>query len=37
MLADDGRGVGEALDETVCAGDKCEGLTVYYYQLQLML
>ncbi|KAJ4714169.1 Alpha-mannosidase [Melia azedarach] len=36
MLADDGRGVGEALDETVCAGDKCEGLTVrgnYYLSI----
>ncbi|KAH9662683.1 putative alpha-mannosidase [Citrus sinensis] len=28
MLADDGRGVGEALDESVCVQDNCEGLTV---------
>ncbi|KAH9710933.1 putative alpha-mannosidase [Citrus sinensis] len=28
MLADDGRGVGEALDESVCVRDNCEGLTV---------
>ncbi|PSS00466.1 Alpha-mannosidase, light subunit like [Actinidia chinensis var. chinensis] len=36
MIFDDGRGVGEALDETVCAGDKCEGLTVrgnYYISI----
>ncbi|KAG9442660.1 hypothetical protein H6P81_018514 [Aristolochia fimbriata] len=28
MLKDDSRGVGEALDETVCAGTTCEGLTI---------
>ncbi|XP_024035848.1 alpha-mannosidase isoform X2 [Citrus clementina] len=28
MLADDGRGVGEALDESVCVRDNCEGLTI---------
>ncbi|XP_021816006.1 alpha-mannosidase [Prunus avium] len=28
ILYDDSRGVGEALDETVCAGETCEGLTV---------
>ncbi|CAH9082893.1 unnamed protein product [Cuscuta europaea] len=28
LLHDDGRGVGEALNETVCASQKCEGLTV---------
>ncbi|CAN4078717.1 unnamed protein product [Withania somnifera] len=28
MLNDDGRGVGEALDETVCVGHTCDGLTV---------
>lgn len=28
MLSDDSRGVGEALDETVCVGNSCEGLTV---------
>lgn len=29
LLKDDGRGVAEALNETVCiAADKCEGLTV---------
>ncbi|GFY87906.1 glycosyl hydrolase family 38 protein [Actinidia rufa] len=36
MIFDDSRGVGEALDETVCAGDKCEGLTVrgnYYISI----
>ncbi|XP_055962394.1 alpha-mannosidase isoform X2 [Mercurialis annua] len=35
-LFDDGRGVGEALDESVCIGDKCEGLTVrgnYYLSI----
>ncbi|XXG75009.1 hypothetical protein AAC387_Pa07g3602 [Persea americana] len=36
MIYDDGRGVGEALDETVCVGDICEGLTVrgnYYINI----
>ncbi|KAL5566034.1 hypothetical protein UlMin_029198, partial [Ulmus minor] len=36
MLVDDARGVGEALDETVCVEDKCEGLTVrgnYYVRI----
>ncbi|KAL5557535.1 hypothetical protein UlMin_039771 [Ulmus minor] len=36
LLVDDGRGVGEALDETVCVEDKCEGLTVrgnYYVRI----
>ncbi|XP_042391119.1 alpha-mannosidase At3g26720-like [Zingiber officinale] len=28
LLHDDGRGVGEALNETVCVDDECEGLTV---------
>ncbi|KAI3960584.1 hypothetical protein MKX01_003758 [Papaver californicum] len=28
IIFDDGRGVGEALDETVCADDTCEGLTI---------
>ncbi|XP_059293041.1 alpha-mannosidase isoform X1 [Lycium ferocissimum] len=28
LIYDDSRGVGEALDETVCVGDTCEGLTV---------
>ncbi|XP_052196024.1 alpha-mannosidase [Diospyros lotus] len=28
ILFDDSRGVGEALDETVCTGSSCEGLTV---------
>jgi hypothetical protein len=28
LLHDDARGVGEALNETVCVLDKCEGLTV---------
>lgn len=28
LLFDDGRGVGEALNETVCASDECAGLTV---------
>ncbi|KAF5753052.1 hypothetical protein HS088_TW01G00970 [Tripterygium wilfordii] len=35
-LRDDSRGVGEALDETVCVGDTCEGLTVrgnYYMNI----
>lgn len=29
-IFDDLRGVGEALDESVCVEDKCEGLTVCY-------
>ncbi|KAJ0096736.1 hypothetical protein Patl1_29103 [Pistacia atlantica] len=36
LLEDDGRGVGEALDEMVCVGGKCEGLTVrgnYYLSI----
>lgn len=33
MIVDDGRGVGEALDETVCVGDTCEGLTVLYFRM----
>lgn len=28
LIHDDGRGVGEVLNETVCVLDKCEGLTV---------
>lgn len=28
LVADDSRGVSEALNETVCVFDKCEGLTV---------
>lgn len=28
LLHDDGRGVDEALNETVCVTDKCAGLTV---------
>ncbi|XP_078151977.1 alpha-mannosidase-like isoform X2 [Carex rostrata] len=33
ILHDDGRGVGEALDEQVCVAKKCEGLTIrgHYY------
>lgn len=30
LLHDDSRGVGEVLNETVCSGDHCEGLTVKY-------
>ncbi|KAK2656984.1 hypothetical protein Ddye_010036 [Dipteronia dyeriana] len=36
ILVDDRRGVGEALDETVCVGKTCEGLTVrgnYYLSI----
>ncbi|KAL9241822.1 hypothetical protein vseg_015886 [Gypsophila vaccaria] len=36
LLKDDGRGVDEALDETVCSQDKCIGLTVqgkFYYRI----
>ncbi|EXC35339.1 Lysosomal alpha-mannosidase [Morus notabilis] len=36
MIADDGRGVGEALDETVCIESTCQGLTVrgnYYVSI----
>ncbi|KAL9679438.1 hypothetical protein QQ045_017300 [Rhodiola kirilowii] len=36
ILNDDGRGVGEPLDETVCAGQDCKGLTVrgnYYLSI----
>ncbi|WCJ28983.1 Alpha-mannosidase [Euphorbia peplus] len=36
MLADDGRGVDEALEESVCVNDKCEGLTArgkYYVSI----
>ncbi|KAL8111174.1 hypothetical protein AgCh_026780 [Apium graveolens] len=36
MIFDDGRGVGEALDETVCVNDTCQGLTVrgkYYLSI----
>lgn len=36
LLKDDGRGVAEALNETVCAQDKCVGLTVqgkYYFKI----
>ncbi|XVF59795.1 hypothetical protein PTKIN_Ptkin07bG0304500 [Pterospermum kingtungense] len=36
MLADDGRGVGEALDESVCVGSTCQGLTIrgnYYISI----
>lgn len=36
LLDDDGRGVGEALDETQCAGNTCDGLTVrgnYYVSI----
>ncbi|KAJ7944151.1 Alpha-mannosidase [Quillaja saponaria] len=36
MLFDDGKGVGEALDETVCSQNSCEGLTVrgnYYVSI----
>ncbi|KAL4366626.1 hypothetical protein GQ457_05G012270 [Hibiscus cannabinus] len=35
-ILDDSRGVGEPLDETVCAGSKCEGLTIrgnYYVSI----
>ena len=30
LIHDDARGVGEALNETVCIADNCEGLTVKY-------
>lgn len=36
LLRDDGKGVDEALNETVCAHDKCIGLTIqgkYYYRI----
>ncbi|KAK7282128.1 hypothetical protein RIF29_10693 [Crotalaria pallida] len=36
LLEDDSRGVGEALNETVCINDKCTGLTVlgkYYFRI----
>jgi alpha-mannosidase len=36
ILFDDSRGVGEALDETVCVGKSCEGLTIrgsYYVSI----
>ncbi|KAF7840227.1 putative alpha-mannosidase [Senna tora] len=36
LLQDDGRGVGEALNETVCVNDKCTGLSVvgkYYLRI----
>ncbi|XP_022739910.1 alpha-mannosidase-like [Durio zibethinus] len=36
MLKDDSRGVGEALDESMCVGSKCEGLTIrgnYYVSI----
>lgn len=36
MITDDGRGVGEALDETVCVNNTCNGLTVrgkYYLSI----
>ncbi|KAE9604237.1 putative alpha-mannosidase [Lupinus albus] len=36
LLVDDGRGVAEALNETVCVHDKCTGLTVlgkYYFRI----
>ncbi|PPD76164.1 hypothetical protein GOBAR_DD26911 [Gossypium barbadense] len=36
MLYDDSRGVGEALDESVCVGNTCEGLTIrgnYYFSI----
>ncbi|KAJ4728881.1 Alpha-mannosidase [Melia azedarach] len=36
LIQDDGRGVGEALNETVCVVDKCAGLTVvgkYYLRI----
>ncbi|XP_019447419.1 PREDICTED: alpha-mannosidase At3g26720-like isoform X8 [Lupinus angustifolius] len=31
LIHDDARGVGEALNETVCIVDNCEGLTVKYF------
>ncbi|XP_038994877.1 alpha-mannosidase [Hibiscus syriacus] len=36
MIDDDSKGVGEALDESVCAGSTCEGLTIrgnYYVSI----
>ncbi|XP_054805405.1 probable alpha-mannosidase At5g13980 isoform X2 [Prosopis cineraria] len=36
LLVDDGRGVGEALNETVCIHNKCTGLTIlgkYYFRI----
>lgn len=29
ILKDDARGVGEPLDEVICDGEDCEGLTVH--------
>lgn len=37
MLYDDSRGVGEALDESVCVGNTCEGLTVHFLTVIAML
>lgn len=34
MIADDGRGVGEALDETVCIKSTCQGLTVRIFHMK---
>ncbi|CAK9156991.1 unnamed protein product [Ilex paraguariensis] len=34
MIFDDSRGVDEALDETVCAENTCEGLTVHVNQIE---
>ncbi|KAL3813940.1 hypothetical protein ACJIZ3_015208 [Penstemon smallii] len=36
LLRDDGKGVGEALNETVCVDNQCQGLTIqgkYYYKI----
>lgn len=43
LLVDDGRGVGEALNETVCTSDGCAGLVVsshektYWFFLYVLL
>lgn len=36
MIADDGRGVGEALDETVCIKSTCQGLTVRTFHMKFL-
>lgn len=37
LVHDDSRGVAEALNETVCAFDKCAGLTVSPYRMSLFV
>lgn len=36
-IFDDSRGVGEAIDEIVCADNSCKGLTVYVSYMYIML